>query len=93
MKKNLPLIISSLLVLVLVVMALFAPWLAPHDPYTTDIANKLQGFSMQDVISCGKMPLKICVRKITVSFTPLARAKRTCGFFISSLMLDRMSLI
>lgn len=46
MKKNLPLIISSLLVLVLVVMALFAPWLAPHDPYTTDIANKLQGFSM-----------------------------------------------
>ena len=46
MKKHLSLIISSLLVLVLVVMALFAPWLAPHDPYTTDIANKLQGFSM-----------------------------------------------
>ncbi|POZ56036.1 Glutathione transport system permease protein GsiD [Lysinibacillus sphaericus] len=45
MKKKIALISSSVLVLLLIVMALFAPWLAPNDPYATNMALKLQGFS------------------------------------------------
>ncbi|CAM4174447.1 ABC transporter permease subunit [Paenibacillus alkaliterrae] len=43
--KRLPLIISSSLVGLLVIMALFEPLLMPNDPYATNIAMKLQGYS------------------------------------------------
>lgn len=45
MKKSVPLIISSMIVLLLVSTAVFAPWLAPNDPYATNMAMKLQGMS------------------------------------------------
>ncbi|CAM5690318.1 Nickel ABC transporter permease subunit NikC OS=Lysinibacillus sphaericus OX=1421 GN=nikC PE=3 SV=1 [Lysinibacillus sphaericus] len=45
MKKKIALISSSVLVLLLIAMAIFAPWLAPNDPYATNMALKLQGFS------------------------------------------------
>lgn len=47
MKKKTALIISSTLVFLLIFIALFAPWLAPNDPYATNMALKLQGFSAQ----------------------------------------------
>lgn len=31
----------------LISIAIFAPWLAPNDPYTTNMVMKLQGYSMQ----------------------------------------------
>jgi len=47
MKKNkrLHLVVSSSLVGLLVVTAMFEPWLMPNDPYATNIGMKLQGFS------------------------------------------------
>ncbi|MFJ7405603.1 MULTISPECIES: ABC transporter permease [unclassified Lysinibacillus] len=45
MKKRTSLILSSVLVLLLIFVALFAPWLAPNDPYSTNMAMKLQGYS------------------------------------------------
>ena len=47
MKKKTALMISSTLVFLLIFIALFAPWLAPNDPYATNMALKLQGFTAQ----------------------------------------------
>ncbi|WP_289042577.1 ABC transporter permease [uncultured Aliiroseovarius sp.] len=33
---------SSIVVLLFVLMAIFAPWIAPHDPYATDLFRRLQ---------------------------------------------------
>jgi ABC-type dipeptide/oligopeptide/nickel transport system permease subunit len=35
-------VVSAVIVLVLVAMALFAPWIAPHDPNETDLLRRLQ---------------------------------------------------
>lgn len=41
MRRNPLAVIGLLIVLVLLVMALFAPWLAPHDPITQNLQNRL----------------------------------------------------
>ena len=38
-----PLVIGSLVVLGAVILALFAPWIAPYDPILQNTANTLQG--------------------------------------------------
>ncbi|MCI3920916.1 ABC transporter permease subunit [Paenibacillus sp. TRM 82003] len=43
--KRLPLIVSSTLVAILVLAAAFEPWLMPNDPFATNLAMKLQGYS------------------------------------------------
>ncbi|OKL36752.1 ABC transporter permease [Domibacillus mangrovi] len=43
--KRLPLIISSSLVALLTMVAIFEPWLVLHDPHVINMAMKLQGFS------------------------------------------------
>jgi len=43
--KRVPLIISGSLVGLLAMVAIFEPWLVLHDPYTTNMAMKLQSFS------------------------------------------------
>jgi peptide/nickel transport system permease protein len=35
-------LIGLIIILLMVITAIFAPWLAPHDPYQMDIVNKLQ---------------------------------------------------
>ena len=41
-----PLVIGSLVVLGAVILALFAPWIAPYDPILQNTANTLQGPSL-----------------------------------------------
>ena len=41
-----PLVIGSLVVIVAVILALFAPWIAPYDPILQNTANTLQGPSL-----------------------------------------------
>ena len=38
---------TVLVVLVIALMGIFAPWITPNDPYKTDILRKFEGFSMQ----------------------------------------------
>ena len=47
------LLLSLLAVIAIVLVALFAPWLAPHDPYSTNmaIARKAPGWTSADGIS------------------------------------------
>ncbi|MFF5995842.1 ABC transporter permease subunit [Lysinibacillus sp. KU-BSD001] len=47
MNKKWALYMSSFLVGVLFLVAIFAPWLMPNDPHAPNIAMKLQGFSAQ----------------------------------------------
>lgn len=39
--------LGLVLVLIFVLMALFAPWLSPHDPLKIDVANKFGGISFE----------------------------------------------
>ena len=70
------------IVLTFVVMALFAPWLAPYDPLASDVANSLKSPSMQHwfgtdqlgrdifsrVIVATRMDMTIAVTAVSISF-------------------------
>lgn len=40
-------IVAAIMLLLIIVMALFAPWIAPHDPVELSPANRLQGISAE----------------------------------------------
>lgn len=40
-------IVAAIMLLLIIVMALFAPWIAPHDPIELSPANRLQGISAE----------------------------------------------
>lgn len=43
-------VIGLAIILILIVVAIFAPWLAPYDPYKTDVLNKLLSPSWQHLL-------------------------------------------
>jgi ABC-type dipeptide/oligopeptide/nickel transport system permease subunit len=42
MKKDFKAYLGSFIILLMLLMAAFAPWIAPHNPYETDVINRLQ---------------------------------------------------
>ena len=50
LKKNKIAIISLIVILLITLVAIFAPFIAPYDPYATDIFNKLKGPSEEHIM-------------------------------------------
>lgn len=48
-------IFFGLIILGMVVMAIFAPWLAPHDPYKTDLSKTLQPPSKEHLLGTDSL--------------------------------------
>ncbi|MFJ7932173.1 nickel transporter permease [Peribacillus sp. NPDC096448] len=71
--------ISSMIILFMIVLALFAPFLAPNDPYLIDIAQKLQGPSSQFPLGTDHLGRCILSRLIYGTQTSLGTAFLVMG--------------
>ena len=45
--KNRTAVATTMMILIIAVIGIFAPWVAPNDPYATNIINKFADYSMQ----------------------------------------------
>jgi len=88
-------LVASALLLVLVLLALAGPWLAPHDPLVTDTALKLDPPSwrhwfgtdqigrdiLSRVIVAARLDLAIAVSAVAISFALGSLGGACAGFF------------
>ncbi|MGE7624893.1 nickel transporter permease [Viridibacillus sp. NPDC096237] len=74
--------ISSIIILLMIGVALFAPFLAPNDPNFVDIAQKLQGPSSQFPLGTDHLGRCILSRLIFGTQTSLGTAILVMGFMM-----------
>ncbi|MGE7919783.1 nickel transporter permease [Viridibacillus sp. NPDC093762] len=74
--------ISSIIILLMIGVALFAPFLAPNDPNFVDIAQKLQGPSSQFPLGTDHLGRCILSRLIFGTQTSLGTAILVIGFMM-----------
>lgn len=65
-------VIGLSIILILILTAIFAPWLAPYDPYEMDILNKLQAPSAEHLLGTDSLGRDTLSRIIYGSQTSLA---------------------
>ncbi|RQD75986.1 MAG: ABC transporter permease [Halanaerobium sp. MSAO_Bac5] len=75
LKKNKLAIIGIVFIISLFIIALFAPYIAPHDPYQTDFFNTLQGPSREFLLGTDDLGRDVLSRLIYG-----ARISLTIGF-------------
>ncbi len=64
-------VIGLILIVILILTAIFAPWLAPHDPYKMNIANKLAPPSWENPLGTDMLGRDVLSRIIYGSRTSL----------------------
>lgn len=57
-------VIGAIIIILLVIMALFAPWLAPHDPNHVDIISAREGPSASHLLGCDVIGRDVLSRLI-----------------------------
>jgi peptide/nickel transport system permease protein len=72
-------IIGSLIVLAFVLMAVFAPWLAPHDPLKIDVMHKFSGPSLEHWAGTDQLGRDLLSRIIYGARTALGVAITATG--------------
>ncbi|MDR0808912.1 MAG: ABC transporter permease [Gemmobacter sp.] len=72
-------IVGAVLVATFLLMALFAPWLAPHDPLKLDVMNKLQGPTLSHWAGTDQLGRDTLSRLIWGARTALAIALTSTG--------------
>ena len=64
MKKDYRTYLGGSIILIIFLSAAFAPWLAPHNPYSTDVVNRLQGPSLNNPLGTDSVGRDILSRLI-----------------------------
>ncbi|MFN2364374.1 MAG: ABC transporter permease [Halarsenatibacteraceae bacterium] len=64
MKQDYRTYVGGVIILAIFISAIFAPWLAPHDPYNTDVVNRLQGPSFNNPLGTDSVGRDILSRLI-----------------------------
>ncbi|MGM0420305.1 MAG: ABC transporter permease [Bacillota bacterium] len=64
MKKDHKTYIGGGIIFIFLISAAFAPWLAPQDPYSTDVTNRLQGPSRTNLLGTDSVGRDILSRLI-----------------------------
>jgi len=95
LRRNPISLVAALMLCLLLVIAAFGPWLAPYDPYLTDLPNSLQPPSLahwfgtdrvgRDVFSrvivATRIDLLVAVSAVALSFTVGALIGACSGYF------------
>ncbi len=55
---------SALVIIIIALMAIFAPWVAPYDPAAQDLANQLQGMSWEHIFGTDQLGRDVFSRMI-----------------------------
>lgn len=64
MKHDYRAYLGGVIILAIFISAIFAPWLAPHNPYSTDVVNRLQGPSLRNPLGTDSVGRDILSRLI-----------------------------
>ncbi len=64
MKKDYRTYLGGSIILIIFLSAAFAPWIAPHNPYSTDVVNRLQGPSLNNPLGTDSVGRDILSRLI-----------------------------
>ncbi len=64
MKKDYKTYVGGIIILLILLSAALAPWIAPHDPYKTDVINRLQGPNLNNPLGTDSLGRDILSRVI-----------------------------
>jgi peptide/nickel transport system permease protein len=84
-------VVGLAVVLVMVLVAIFAPLIAPHDPYKTDIVNKLSPPSSENLLGTDSVGRDTLSRVIYGTQTSLLVA--VCAVFLGAIIGQLLGLL